>query len=482
MEVRFCAACGTERLPGAGFCGTCGHAYAGITAPGPRGAAPQAEIEASWEPTPALPPEPAWEAEPLPSFDAGSPTELLPPPVSWVPVAEPVSLLPPPIPVVRPARRSRTGRRTVGIMLAISGAAIVVAAVAIAFLVLRREPVAVTAALGSPTPGPSATWAPTPMPATPVPATPVPTAGPTPEPALTTFSAFELDSLRQAVPWRLAQSCIDLTPQDWDPAWAADARAMVRCPSADGERTGTYMRTDSVSAYESFLAESGLSYDSGGCWDGSPGEVPWSYGRAVCFVSGEGTPVVAWTDDGSSVVAFAKAMTGSLQDLVGWWWNAALLPAGPSGTGNSVHEDWLLGQVPASLGCRPYDAVQDAEDNPGETILDPVGDLGAIDCWRPAKGIRDIGWFRFTTPEALDAWYTIRAGLAEVVLDSGGCFDGTAGETAWEYGRVMCYGGDGNGKAKIRWTNEDSLTYGALTATNGDLPTLFAWWRANGMP
>ncbi len=365
-------------------------------------------------------------------------------------------------------------------MLAISGAAIVVAAVAIAFLVLRRDPVAVTAALGSPTPRPSATRAPTRIPATPTPIEP------SARPTAMTFSASEVDRLRQLVPSRLARSCVEGSFFPLDPAAAANVLATVSCQGGGSDRAVLYIRLADpgymTSAYEAGLAESGMAYDSGGCWDGSPGEVSWAHGRATCLLDAGGSPTVVWTDERLSVGGQATSPTGSLQELVDWWWNSALLLEDSDGTGLTIHEQWLREQVPASFDCEGYDAVEDAEQHPKRKVVDPVGDVGAIDCDPGAKGVSDIGWFRFTTPEALDAWYLRRVALAGIALDSGGCYDGTEGETSWEQGRVMCYRQDGSGNAKIRWINYDTMTYGALNATNSNLPALFAWWRANGMP
>ncbi len=137
-----------------------------------------------------------------------------------------------------------------------------------------------------------------------------------------------------------------------------------------------------------------------------------------------------------------------------------------------------MDQLPGWLQstCQGYDATTDP------TAFDPVGDLGAIDCFPADTGIEDVGWFRFTTPAALNAWYQRRVALVGLVQGSGGCYDGTPGEATSSSGRILCYRRSGNNRAAIRWINEGTLAYGALNATNSDLPSLFSWWQSNGLP
>ena len=45
---------------------------------------------------------------------------------------------------------------------------------------------------------------------------------------------------------------------------------------------------------------------------------------------------------------------------------------------------------------------------------------------------------------------------------------------AWADGRVACYVSGGN--ARIRWTDDSRLVYGALNGVTDNLASLFKWW------
>ena len=71
-------------------------------------------------------------------------------------------------------------------------------------------------------------------------------------------------------------------------------------------------------------------------------------------------------------------------------------------------------------------------------------------------------------------------GLCGLVPDSGGCLDGTRGETSWDRGRVACWVTRTQRPrlAHVRWTDEGSLVYGVLNGTTNDLARLASWWSA----
>jgi hypothetical protein len=125
--------------------------------------------------------------------------------------------------------------------------------------------------------------------------------------------------------------------------------------------------------------------------------------------------------------------------------------------------------------CRHYDPVKDARG------YDPVGSLGSVDCFPEGSRVADVGVFGFTTPDALATWYDYRVAQARVEPDSGGCLDGTPGETAWKHGRILCFLTSGR-RAAIRWTDDRYQLYGALNATGKDLPSLVKWWRSEKLP
>ncbi len=332
-------------------------------------------------------------------------------------------------------------------------------------------------------PGPAATRAagsPVPTSATESPAT-------TPLVTPDAFRPADTERLMLAVPTALGGSCTILQPTTSDPSRSADALAAVNCRAGGSAQEVTYELLPDASAtqggYRARVASSGVVPGSSGCWDGRSGEVDHSYGRVLCWSDASaGLTRVTWTDERVGVLASAAAASGDLQALVDWWWNAAMLHPTPTSAGLTPDEQFLLDQVPGFLrpSCEAYDATADAAAHVG--VADPVGDLGAIDCLPTDTLIEDVGWFRFTTPAALRAWYARRIAQVGVSTSSGGCSDGTPGETAWSAGRIACYRRASNNRAAIRWINERAGLYGALNGSNNDLPALVTWWQDGGLP
>jgi hypothetical protein len=116
--------------------------------------------------------------------------------------------------------------------------------------------------------------------------------------------------------------------------------------------------------------------------------------------------------------------------------------------------------------CIPYRLV--AKD---DTVVE--GSVGSIDCLVDNSGVEDVGYFEFPTQELLEAWWRDRITRQKIELDSGGCVDGTPGETAWTHKRIACYA---SGGARIRWTDNARLVYGSLNGVTDDLASLFKWW------
>ncbi|MEK6721234.1 MAG: hypothetical protein AABZ33_11280 [Chloroflexota bacterium] len=301
------------------------------------------------------------------------------------------------------------------------------------------------------------------------------------------WRSADIDRLMLAVPKALAGSCTILSPAISDPLRSADAIAAVNCHAAGSPQEVTYELLPDTpatqSGYRARVASSSVVPGSSGCWNGRPGEVDYSYGRALCWIdAAAGLTRVVWMDERVRVLASAAATPGDLQALVDWWWNAAMLQPNPTSAGLTPDEQFVMDQVPGWLrpSCKAYDAAADAAAHAG--VADPVGDLGAIDCLPNDTLIEDVGWFRFTTPAALQAWYGRRIAQVGVSASSGGCLDGTPGETAWSAGRIACYRRASNNRAAIRWINERAGLYGALNATNPDLPALVTWWQDGGLP
>ena len=230
-------------------------------------------------------------------------------------------------------------------------------------------------------------------------------------------------------------------------------------------------------AFAAVISWSGVKPGSDGCWDGSQGAVTYSDGQIACWTDeGSGTRTIAWTYEPANVIATVSG-TSRLRALVSWWWFGALLQPPATAAGLTPDEQALIDLVPADLRptCRHYDPTTDANG------YKPVGSLGSIDCFPRIRDIADVGLFTFTTPDALATWYDYRVAQTKVKPRSGGCLDGTPGETAWEHGRILCFVTSGR-KAAIRWTDDRHQIYGALNATGRDLPALVEWWTSEQLP
>ena len=147
----------------------------------------------------------------------------------------------------------------------------------------------------------------------------------------------------------------------------------------------------------------------------------------------------------------------------------------PPGAEFTTDEQGVLDQVPAALvaTCQAYRTIE-------ANSADPVGDVAAIQCLPKVSKILDIAWFAFTSPAALSAWFERRAAEIGGQLTIVGCRDGIASMSTWEHGRVICYRSTSN-NARIRWTDDRSMTYGVVNSSASDVPALETWWRANDL-
>jgi hypothetical protein len=293
------------------------------------------------------------------------------------------------------------------------------------------------------------------------------------------YDPVKLDALTGLVPAGLANACAPVTPSESDRLPAPSAVAAVQCPQA--ANTVVYEALPDLAAmhgaFASLVSGSGVELGTGGCWDGTPGAVTYSYGQVACSEDrASGTATITWTYEPANVIASVSGPSG-LRDLVNWWWFRALLQPAASSSGLTPDEEALLELLPAGLQatCDHYDPLQDASG------YKPVGSLGSVDCFPKSARVADVGFFQFTTADALAAWYDYRVAQADIEAGSGGCLDGTRGETAWTHGRILCTVTTG-GKAAIRWTDDRYQLYGALNSTGKDLPALVRWWTSQNLP
>ena len=55
----------------------------------------------------------------------------------------------------------------------------------------------------------------------------------------------------------------------------------------------------------------------------------------------------------------------------------------------------------------------------------------------------------------------------------------TRAPASWAFGQIACY--VEGGRAKIKWTDERSTTYGLIDTTSRDLEALYSWWLSEAM-
>jgi hypothetical protein len=274
------------------------------------------------------------------------------------------------------------------------------------------------------------------------------------------------------IPQDVLRSCVRSRTVPSDPAIEGDV-AGIDCPVGDGGVTETrYFLFSSGSQlaawWQSGLKEMGLQPDSGGCLDGREGETRFDGGRIQCFAVSTGARL-RWLDDARLIYGVVVSSGDDLRATVDWWTTAhgaAGVRAEPSFT---AVEQALVDEAPADIvpACVPYRLV-------GTEATAVEGSVGAIDCLIDSNVVADVGYFRFDTVADLEAWWERRIPGLPVEASSGGCLDGSSGERATSRGRIACYVIDG--EARIRWTDEERVVYGAVNGSTTDLARLFDWW------
>jgi hypothetical protein len=274
------------------------------------------------------------------------------------------------------------------------------------------------------------------------------------------------------IPPELLRDCVRSRTAPSDLAIEGDV-AGIDCPIGDRVVTETrYFLFSSASQlrtwWQAGMREMGLQPDSGGCLQGSGGETPYDGGRLQCFTAAGGARL-RWLDDERLLYGVVVSSTYDVQATVDWWTHSHAVGGVRAEPSFAPVEQQLLDAAPPDIvsGCIPYRIV-------GMEATEVEGSLGAIDCLFDSGLIIDVGYFKFDSASPLEAWWDRRLPGLPVTAGSGGCLDGTRGETATPRGRIACYVIDG--EARIRWTDEDRLVYGALNGRTTDLGRLFKWW------
>jgi hypothetical protein len=275
------------------------------------------------------------------------------------------------------------------------------------------------------------------------------------------------------VPREIASDCVRSRTTASDTAIAGDV-AGLDCPVGDHDITETryflFASTTQLRAWwQTGVTEMHLQPDSGGCLHGRDGETQFEGGRLQCFTASGGARL-RWFDEQQLIYGVVVSRSDDVRATVDWWTQthgASGIRAEPSFT---RVEQALVDEAPAGIvdDCIPYRIV-------GKEATQVEGSLGSIDCLVESSLVIDVGYFRFPTVSELDGWWSRRLPGLPVQGGSGGCIDGTPGETGTSRGRIACYVTDG--EARIRWTDEDRLIYGALNGRTTDLARLVGWWE-----
>jgi hypothetical protein len=303
--------------------------------------------------------------------------------------------------------------------------------------------------------------------------TPVVSERPSPPPPAGIADATASEQLLLAyIPRAMAGQCVRSRTAASDAAIEGDV-AGLDCSVGDRDVRETryflFASTTELRAWwETGMMEMNLQPDSGGCLQGRAGETLFEGGRLQCFTASGGARL-RWFDEEHLIYGVVVSESNDLRATLDWWTQShgvRGIRAEPSFT---RVEQALVDEAPADVvgECIPYRIV-------GREATEVVGSIGSIDCLVESSLVIDVGYFRFPTGPGLDAWWDRRLPGLPVQAGSGGCFDGTRGETRTSRGRIACYVTEG--EARIRWTDEDRLVYGALNGRTTDLALLFEWW------
>jgi len=184
------------------------------------------------------------------------------------------------------------------------------------------------------------------------------------------------------------------------------------------------------------------------------------------IVEDVGWTTVTSTMLGQDIIVAWAAPVGGRDGL----WTYGPAPAiDPAATEAHVALEDLLASVTFS-GCAPF--TQQGDHDPFS-----YGAQAAVQCDKPARGVRQLALFRFSDADSMAEYWEWRVGQIEPTpaAREGACADGRKGQTTWEHGDLVCYVSK---EAKLRWTDERTGTYGVLDATDRNIARLHAVWKA----
>lgn len=111
-----------------------------------------------------------------------------------------------------------------------------------------------------------------------------------------------------------------------------------------------------------------------------------------------------------------------------------------------------------------------------------AGVLASVECVPPGASAQRLALWRLADADALRGFWEARLEDVEAGLepDDEACNDGRAGYRKWGFGSIACLVDDD--AAEVRWTDQRTQSFGAVTSSSGDLAGLVEWWRTTARP
>ncbi len=154
----------------------------------------------------------------------------------------------------------------------------------------------------------------------------------------------------------------------------------------------------------------------------------------------------------------------------------AMMLLAPAGATAQTDDPWaqVRSLVPTNLDL-------ECEDYGAREMWKLVGStVAAVRCdYLGSEKVTDFSLFLFDEEWGLrDLWKQRKK--QRVGKATGGCADNRAGMMRTDRGELICY--KSGGKARIRWIDEEFLTYGALDTDWGRIDYAYDWWQKNLEP
>ena len=144
-------------------------------------------------------------------------------------------------------------------------------------------------------------------------------------------------------------------------------------------------------------------------------------------------------------------------------------PTTPPGLETSAADEAELLRRTTGLVC---------ETQPGADVDLEAGAVAGVLCAPPDPAVDELTLQYFTDVETLRSHWQAEVQTFKPRLDESdsACAEAEAGFRNWGFGSIACVV-DGD-VARILWTDQRTLLFGAVESADGEIPPLYDWWRA----